>query len=148
MTEIEPIYSLKGKRVWVAGHNGMVGSALVRRLAQIDCTLLTIARTDLDLTRHCGIADRAEHGQIDHVIFAQALRPLRKLARDRGTKAVAAFEFHAMTLSIVEPERLYRLVAIKRPGKARGRVLAAGKQHERAVFSVYPSHRENSVLRE
>ena len=34
MTQIEPIYSLKGKRVWVAGHNGMVGSALLRRLAQ------------------------------------------------------------------------------------------------------------------
>jgi hypothetical protein len=29
MTEIEPIYSLKGKRVWVAGHYGMVGSALL-----------------------------------------------------------------------------------------------------------------------
>jgi hypothetical protein len=28
MTESEPIYSLKGKRVWVAGH-GMVGSALL-----------------------------------------------------------------------------------------------------------------------
>ena len=51
MTYIEPIYSLKGKRVWVAGHRGMVGSALLRRLAQVDCTVLTVAREDLDLTR-------------------------------------------------------------------------------------------------
>ena len=32
MTQIDPLYSLKGKQVWVAGHHGMVGSALVRRL--------------------------------------------------------------------------------------------------------------------
>jgi len=51
MTHIESIYSLKGKRVWVAGHRGMVGSALLRRLAQVDCTLLTATREDLDLTR-------------------------------------------------------------------------------------------------
>jgi GDP-L-fucose synthase len=44
-------YDLTGKRVWVAGHNGMVGSALVRRLQQVDCTLLTASRRDLDLTR-------------------------------------------------------------------------------------------------
>ena len=44
-------YDLKGKRVWVAGHNGMVGSALVRRLKQLDCTLLTVSHRDLDLTR-------------------------------------------------------------------------------------------------
>jgi GDP-L-fucose synthase len=44
-------YDLKGKRVWVAGHSGMVGSALVRRLQQLDCTLLTAPHRDLDLTR-------------------------------------------------------------------------------------------------
>ena len=44
-------YDLKGKRVWVAGHDGMVGSALVRRLQQVDCTLLTVSHRDLDLTR-------------------------------------------------------------------------------------------------
>jgi GDP-L-fucose synthase len=51
MTEIEPIYHLKGKRVWVAGHQGMVGSALVRRLDQEDCLLLTVERKEVDLTR-------------------------------------------------------------------------------------------------
>jgi GDP-L-fucose synthase len=55
MTEIEPIYSLKGKRVWVAGHGGMVGSALMRRLTQIDCTLLTVSRNELDLTRQADV---------------------------------------------------------------------------------------------
>ena len=44
-------YSLAGKRVWVAGHRGMVGSALVRRLESEDCEVLTAGRTELDLTR-------------------------------------------------------------------------------------------------
>ncbi len=38
------IYPLAGKRVWVAGHRGMVGSALVRRLEREDCEILTVAR--------------------------------------------------------------------------------------------------------
>ena len=44
-------YDLTGKRVWVAGHDGMVGSALSRRLQKVNCTLLTVSRSDLDLTR-------------------------------------------------------------------------------------------------
>jgi GDP-L-fucose synthase len=43
-------YSISGKRVWVAGHRGMVGSALVRRLEQEDCEVLTVGRDTLDLT--------------------------------------------------------------------------------------------------
>ena len=42
-------FSLKGKRVWVAGHNGMVGSAIVRRLAREDCEVLTVGRDRVDL---------------------------------------------------------------------------------------------------
>lgn len=44
-------YTLKGKRVAVAGHTGMVGSALVRRLASEDCELLTLGREVGDLRR-------------------------------------------------------------------------------------------------
>jgi len=33
-------YSLAGKRVFVAGHRGMVGSAIVRRLEREDCEVL------------------------------------------------------------------------------------------------------------
>jgi len=51
MTAHRPLYSLAGKRVWVAGHRGMVGSALVRRLGQMDCEVITVDRQALDLTR-------------------------------------------------------------------------------------------------
>lgn len=42
-------FDLAGKRVFVAGHRGMVGSAIVRRLAGEDCTVLTATRQELDL---------------------------------------------------------------------------------------------------
>jgi GDP-L-fucose synthase len=42
-------FELKGKSVFVAGHRGMVGGALVRRLEQEDVRLLTIERKELDL---------------------------------------------------------------------------------------------------
>jgi GDP-L-fucose synthase len=42
-------FELKGRTVFVAGHGGMVGGALSRRLAQEDVTLLTANRRDLDL---------------------------------------------------------------------------------------------------
>ena len=42
-------YSLSGKRVWVAGHRGMVGSAIVRRLAGEDCEILSAPRDRIDL---------------------------------------------------------------------------------------------------
>jgi GDP-L-fucose synthase len=42
-------FELKGKTVFVAGHGGMVGGALVRRLAQENVDLLTVKRTELDL---------------------------------------------------------------------------------------------------
>lgn len=47
----EIAYPLAGRRVWVAGHRGMVGSALVRRLEQEDCEVLTVGRERVDLTQ-------------------------------------------------------------------------------------------------
>jgi GDP-L-fucose synthase len=48
-------FSLSGKRVWVAGHRGMVGSALVRRLKSENVTLLTTTRSELDLKRQADV---------------------------------------------------------------------------------------------
>ncbi len=44
-----PCFALRGKRVWVAGHRGLVGSALVRRLETEDCEVLTAPRDRVDL---------------------------------------------------------------------------------------------------
>jgi GDP-L-fucose synthase len=47
----DPIFNLEGKRVWVAGHRGMVGSALVRRLDEEHCNILTVTRDRVDMRR-------------------------------------------------------------------------------------------------
>ena len=51
MSAPERPFVLAGKRVWVAGHRGMVGSAVVRRLAREKCEILTVGRKEVDLRR-------------------------------------------------------------------------------------------------
>jgi GDP-L-fucose synthase len=45
------IFDLAGKRIYVAGHRGMVGSAIVRRLAGVPCEVITAGRAEVDLER-------------------------------------------------------------------------------------------------
>ena len=55
-------YDLRGKRVWVAGHRGMVGSAIVRALAPMDCEVLTVEPMQrLAYTWNYEHADQAYH---------------------------------------------------------------------------------------
>ena len=49
------MYDLAGKKVWVAGHRGMVGSALVRRLASEDCEIIVAGRDTVDLKRQAQV---------------------------------------------------------------------------------------------
>ena len=51
------MFDLSGKRVWVAGHRGMVGSAVVRRLGQEGCDILTAGRDVLDLVDQQSVRD-------------------------------------------------------------------------------------------
>ncbi len=64
--------NLKNRRVFVAGHNGMVGSAIVRRLAEEECTILTIDRTELDLTRQEPVERWFKQNQPEFVFLAAA----------------------------------------------------------------------------
>lgn len=45
------VAELRGKRVWIAGHTGLVGSAIMRRLRNEPCDILTATHDELDLTR-------------------------------------------------------------------------------------------------
>jgi GDP-L-fucose synthase len=45
------LFELAHGRIFVAGHRGMVGAAIVRRLAQETCEILTVDRSEVDLTR-------------------------------------------------------------------------------------------------
>ena len=52
---VRTLFELKGKSVFVAGHRGMVGSALVRRLAQEDVEILTVPRSEVDLRNQAAV---------------------------------------------------------------------------------------------
>jgi GDP-L-fucose synthase len=65
-------YSLKGKRVWVAGHRGMVGSAIVRRLAAEDCEILTASRSEVDLKNQAEVAAWMDQAKPEAVFLAAA----------------------------------------------------------------------------
>lgn len=73
MTLRDPIYSLAGKRVWVAGHKGMVGSALLRRLASETCEVLTVEQSELDLTDQRAVLGWM-HNHRPQVVFMAAAR--------------------------------------------------------------------------
>ncbi len=65
-------FSFGGKRVWVAGHRGMVGSALMRRLQQEDCAILTVSHRECDLTNQAKTQAWMRHVRPDAVIIAAA----------------------------------------------------------------------------
>ena len=61
-----------GKRIWVAGHKGMVGRAVLRRLEKRDCTILTAARDEVDLTRQREVEIWLANNKPDAVIVCAA----------------------------------------------------------------------------
>ncbi len=86
---VPAIYDLKGKRAFVAGHRGMAGSAIVRRLSQEDCEVLSVDRTKLDLRRQSDVEAWFADHRPDCVflaagtvggIMANATRPAEFLA--------------------------------------------------------------------
>ena len=64
-------YSLAGKRVYVAGHGGLVGKALVRRLESEDCEVLTADRA-IDLREQAAVRDWFRAERPDVVLLAAA----------------------------------------------------------------------------
>ncbi len=65
-------YSLANKKIWVAGHNGMVGSAIARRLELENCTILTVSRDEVDLTRQDQVENWVAENKPDAIFLAAA----------------------------------------------------------------------------
>jgi len=78
----EALFPLTGKRVWVAGHRGMVGSAIVRRLAGEGCEVITAGREVVDLKRQDQVQAWMAREKPD-AIFLAAAKVGGILANDR-----------------------------------------------------------------
>ncbi len=70
MTDL--LYPLNGKRIWVAGHSGMVGSAVLRQLQNKDCEIVTVSHADLDLTRQADVENWLGDTKPDAIVMAAA----------------------------------------------------------------------------
>lgn len=66
-------FRLDGKRVWVAGHRGMVGSAIVRALGRRDVEMVSMDRAQLDLRRQAEVEDWMAAAR-PQVVFLAAAR--------------------------------------------------------------------------
>ena len=65
-------FSLSGKRIFVAGHTGMVGSAIVRLLNNRDCEILTVSSQELDLKQSSKVDKWFDEHRPDAVFLAAA----------------------------------------------------------------------------
>ena len=73
MSEAGELQQLGSARIFVAGHRGMVGSAIVRRLQAAGCTRLILpARQALDLTRHDQVRGFFDKERPEYVYMAAA----------------------------------------------------------------------------
>ena len=66
------VFELSGRRVWIAGHRGMVGQALVRRLSAEDCEIVTARHDCLDLRRQTDVEAWMAVARPDVVVLAAA----------------------------------------------------------------------------
>ena len=60
------------RRIWVSGHRGMVGSAILRRLATEDVEILTVDRVDVDLREQQTVRQWVAWAKPDIIILAAA----------------------------------------------------------------------------
>jgi GDP-L-fucose synthase len=65
-------FDLRGLRVWVAGHGGMAGGAITRRLQREDCEIVTVTREELDLLRQADVEAWMAESRIDAAFVAAA----------------------------------------------------------------------------
>ncbi len=66
------MFALDGKKIWVAGHRGMVGSAIVRRLGSEACEIVTASRSELDLGDQRAVARWVAEHRPDAIVLAAA----------------------------------------------------------------------------
>ena len=84
MTDVQRLempFEIAGKRSFVAGHRGLLGSAIVGRLASEQCVLLTADRTEVDLTRQAEVESWFRRRKPD-LVFVSAAKVGGILAND------------------------------------------------------------------
>lgn len=69
---MQTVFDITGKKVWISGHAGLVGSALIRKFQTLPCEILTATHAELDLTRQAPTEEWIERNKPDIIIVAAA----------------------------------------------------------------------------
>jgi len=72
MNRSQSLFDLAGQRIWVAGHSGMLGAAVVRRLQSENCEILTVPHGEVDLCRQADAHAYVDRTRPDVIIVAAA----------------------------------------------------------------------------
>ncbi len=98
-------FELKGRSVYVAGHRGMVGSALVRRLAQEEVRLLTVGRSEVDLCNQAAVFDWFSKAR-PQVVFLAAAR-VGGIVANNTLRAEFIYENIAIAANVIHAAHLH-----------------------------------------
>jgi len=96
-------FDVTGKRIYVAGHTGLVGGALVKRLGGESCDVLTAAHTDLDLTRQADTEAWFADNKPDAVVVAAA--HVGGIRANSTYPAKFLYDNAAIALNVIEAAR-------------------------------------------
>lgn len=102
MSRNEKLYSIAGKRVFVAGHRGMVGSALCRRLER-EAELQTVDRSHLDLRRQYAVEEWFDAHRPQTVLLAAA--KVGGISANKSLPAHFIYDNLAIQTNIIEAAR-------------------------------------------
>ncbi len=94
------LYHLEGKRVWVAGHRGMVGAALLRRLSDEPVDILTAPRSELDLRNQADV-DAWMRRMRPQLVFAAAAK-VGGIAANAAAPATFLYDNLMIEANVVE----------------------------------------------
>jgi len=100
-------FELKGKTVFVAGHRGMVGGAIVRRLAQEDVELLVAPRRELDLRDQAAVFNWFA-SKSPQVVFMAAAK-VGGIVANNTLRAEFLYDNLAIAANMIEAARQYRV---------------------------------------
>ena len=70
--KLETPFQMENTKVWIAGHRGLVGGAIAKRLSRENCSIVTIDRNELDLRDQIGVKKWLEKEKPSIIIIAAA----------------------------------------------------------------------------
>jgi GDP-L-fucose synthase len=98
-----PTFALAGRRIFIAGHRGMVGAAIVRRLGRENCEVLTTGDTRVDLTRQADTEDCIARLKPDAIVLAAAR--VGGILANASQPATFLYDNLAIEMNVVEAAR-------------------------------------------